>query len=72
MIKLGTLKDFANAKKQIREAGFAPEIIKSEGDLIREIMVEGKTVVSIARLNERQWIFRYNKEFWEEKTAKSS
>ena len=62
--RIGTLKDFANAKSLLERAGYKVDIVKSPNDLIRKLVVLNEEVVNIARLGGTMWAFRYNKKYF--------
>jgi hypothetical protein len=65
MVKLGTLKDYSQAKKKLKDAGI--EFTETSGELARQVLdTDGKEIVSIARLNASSWVFRYNDQYFKE------
>ena len=64
MVKIGTLKDFRDARKKLEEQGHKVDVVS--GELVRKLKVRGETVLSIARLRGSTWSFRYSKIWWGE------
>lgn len=66
--KIGTLKDFANAKRMLEKAGIKVTVKKSPNDLTRKLIIGGNVVaLSIARLGGNRWSFLYNDKVFQRK-----
>ena len=71
MVKVGTLKDFNNARKLLKQAGYQVDSTKSPSDLIRKLIVTVNTTkveaVVIARIGPNSWVFKYDNQLFAEK-----
>jgi hypothetical protein len=71
MVKVGTLKDFNNARKLLEAAGYQVDSTKSPSDLIRKLIVMVNTIkveaVVIARIGPNSWVFKYDNQLFAEK-----
>lgn len=65
MIKFGTLVDYRNAKKLLKENRYVIKENKSNSR-IRRLYVGNVLVLSIFHLGGKSWGFNYNEEFWVE------
>ena len=65
MVKMGTLKDYRNAKEKIRQAGIL--FTEKASALMRQVIdTDGKEIVSVAKFRGNTWIFRYNETYFKE------
>ena len=63
MVKMGSLNDYRKAQNVLDNAGIG--YTKEEGEFIRKLIGDdGTELLSIARLNGKTWVFRYNEQIF--------